>query len=382
MSAQIVVENGVAVGVLAHGAGAPPPPPSPFSIGGIRGENPRSELVNAFIRRRLAEKETVRVSVYPSGVEIHTGKEPSNPPPVGVQRGRIQGFTDEAKRRLKRAFLTLHVSDYCLRGITLTTHRKLSGDEYRAALGRFKKRVAYADWAAIVRHEVQRRGAPHSHLALWTPRGVTPEQIRDAWLECTGEAGDRDARKFAVLVKELSQDESGWVVYMAKHDAKEDEVQSAWNGKHWSVWNQRILKERTPDDFTLTAYQHALLLRVLRNHQRALRRRDVERLRRKYLTACFPPSESVVEVAQLIPQAGGTYVALDDAGFVMGWTTDAAAFILAGAEKAAWLKLKRNKVRELHKGDLLRLLPGEVVKRLVRGILDGTLYGQRDGDPF
>lgn len=314
--------------------------PSPFSIGAIPAGKSVKELVNAFICRRLEEKTRVQISVYPSGVEIHTGKDPSNAPPKDSFRGEIDGFSDKAKRRLKQAFLTLYVPDYTLRGVTLTTHRNLAGNEYRAAVKRYAWRCKEEGWAAIIRHEVQRRGAPHSHLALWTPAGVCPAKIRDLWLQCTGESRDADARRYAVLCRELTQDEAGWVVYMAKHDAKEDEVQSAWNGKHWSIWNRGLLQERKPEQFTIDPQQHVTLLRMLRNHQRALRRRDVERLRAEYESAVAAASAGLVSV--------------DD-----GKRTK-----VAEAERAAWVRLRRMRVRPMHRGDLLRLLSGEVVRRM------------------
>jgi hypothetical protein len=362
----------------------------PFSIAGIPAENSVAFGLRYF-RKVWAdkvdrEKETVFVDVYPAGVEISTGKCPLSPPPEGTLRGGIQGFSDEAKRRLKRAFMTLHVPGYSLKAVTLTTHRVMTKEEYQAARKRFAEAIKYRDWAAIARLEKQRRGARHSHLALWVPPSVTDRQIRDLWLESTGEGSDPHARKHAVLVRSLTQDEAGWVIYMAKHDSKEAEAQMVFGEKHWTIWGQKTFQERDADKFTLSAEQHTKLLRVLRRHQIALRRKDVEKLRRAYQTALKTEQDRIFELPQaadFTPTGFGTWWVWDAEGRQLGECTDCirdgsfGVETLARPEFDAWHRLRRNNVKPLHKGDLLRLLPRDVVLRAIRGIVSGEICSPR-----
>jgi len=193
---------------------------------------------------------------------------------------------------------------------------------------------------------------------------------------------DRDARKHAVLVRELSQDEAGWVIYMAKHDAKEDEVQSAWGGKHWSVWNSKLLQKREPLEFTLNHHQHRQLLRVLRNHQRSQRRRDVAKLFAQYQKAAATPFPCEHEADRFEPAGVARWHVFDAIGHYIGEASDCGGKEIAASENAAWLRLKRNSVRPLHGGDLLRLVSGEVVARIVDGIQRGEIFGTRPDVPF
>jgi hypothetical protein len=367
------------VGMSALSADAPQNPAFSFSIGSIRPASGLTQIRKAWIDRIDREKESVLVEVYPSGVEITTGKEPGNRPVQGVTRGVIEGFSDKSKRRLREAFLTLYVSGFALSAVTLTTRANFSREAYRGALDRLAQRMKVLGWSALIRHELQRRGAPHSHLALWHPPGVTRDEVSRLWLECTGEIRDAAARRHAVVMREIKHDEAGWIVYMAKHDSKEDEVQSAWGGKHWSIWNRAVMQKRTPDKFTLSTREHAQLLRLLLRHQQALRRQDVAKLLADFRGV--QASVGGVVASRFETNGDGVWSVFGAAGEYLGETCDPHGKILGAEEKSAWLRLKRCRVK-IHRGDLLRLLKGETVARMVRGIQSGSIYGVRLGDPF
>lgn len=359
-----------------------------FSIGGIRPENSRLEAVTE-LRKAHADaidkgKETVLVEVYPCGVEVTTGKEPSNPPPVDCSRGKITSFTDEAKRRLKHAFMTLWIPGGVQRAVTMTTHKKMERVEFQSCMDRFTAGLQYRGWAAVARKEKQTRGALHAHLSLWTPQGVSDDEITELWLKSTGEAKDKAARKYAVKIRTLTQDEAGWVIYMGKHDAKDDEGQQLTEGKHWGILNKKAFTKRCPDRFTLNVQQHAQFLRILRRHQQALRRSDVARLYRAYVQALGASASDALEEPgiQLIPQADspGRFDLVDANGAWIGEVTQIKE--AAATEKDAWKRLRKLAVKPLHRGDLLRLVPGPVASRIVQGLLSGALCGANPEDPF
>jgi hypothetical protein len=343
-----------------------------FSIGGIP---PQNSLLHSVIKLRKAlvdaidkGKEKVLVEVYPCGVELTTGKGLSNKAPVDCVRGLITSFSDDAKRRLKKAFLELWMPGGELRAVTLTTHKKMGRVEFQPCVDRFTRAIEYRGWAAIMRKEKQIRGALHGHLALWTPAGVSSDEIKALWLKATGETKDKAAQKYAVMIRTLTPDEPGWLIYMGKHDAKDDVGQEMSEGKHWGILNRKAFTKRCPDRFTLSVKQHSQFLRMLRRHQQALRRSDVQRLFKNYVDALgVSASARFQEEMHVFPVSPGLFNLADSSGRIIGRSLPIKDSSLV--EKAAWLRLKRNRVKRLPRGDILRLVPGHVCSRIAQFIL-------------
>jgi len=355
-----------------------------FSIGGIPPENSHpsalTELRKSWMDNKDRAKDRVLVQVYPAGLEITTGKDPVNPPPEDAKRGQIFEFSPESKRRLKEVFMTLWMPKGVQRAVTVGSRRVLDRAAFQACMDRFTARCVYYGWAGQRRNEMQARKSMHAHLNLWTPAGVTDEQIRDVWLECTGERRDKDSLKYAVKCRVIQQDEAGWIIYMAKHDGKSG--QEVTEGKHWGHINRKALVERVPSSYELSAGQHAILLRWIRRHQQAARRRDVALLLEKFLAVAS-------EQCAFAMSDAGAHVSVDSCGRFYLWGGSGESkgelpsnFCAGLKDRKAWQSLRGNRVPPMHRGDLLRMLPGPVLVRMICAIQSGECLAQNVGDPF
>ena len=92
----------------------------------------------------------------------------------GVKRGKIEGFSLGASRRLREALATLTMPFAKVYGVTLTVPWHADDfeplmDEWRTVFNRFGVafRRQFPHSAAIFRNEVQRRGAPHIHAVCY-----------------------------------------------------------------------------------------------------------------------------------------------------------------------------------------------------------------------
>jgi hypothetical protein len=276
-------------------------------------------------------------------------------------------MSNESRRRFCAAFISLYVPDYKLLAVTLTTHEKMTQAAFRACLKRFYGRMIARDWAGFWRPELQTRGAPHAHMAMWVPQHVDGPQIGGVWLECTGEQNDAAAVKHAVMVRCLpvGNDEAGWAIYMAKHDSKESEGQGGWQGRSWGIVNRKLMVERKPTERTLTKPQHFRLLRMILRHQNSLRRRDIRKAHEEWQTALDAckdnPDIRTLDVGK------GRYLVFEG-DKCLGWSAGPVSFL---PEEVKYHRLRKvlRPLRKMHGGNLQRLLPGEIVGRMVESIL-------------
>jgi hypothetical protein len=308
-----------------------------------------SSFSNYLTRHDLQTREK-RAKIYPAGVKIEAVKNPfSAVIPGGCigdlesTRGTIEGFSHEAARRLREWFMTQEVKGSKLWAVTLTTHGLFTPDQWRTVMKRFRTAVKESGWAGVWRVELQRRKAPHAHVAFWLPPGVDLAVVAALWLRSTGEADDAAARAHAVHGREIPADETGWAVYMGLHDGKHKAEQLGWKGKQWGIWNREAFTEREAVEFVLSEREHALFLRILRNWDVA------DRMRR----------ERAAEVAN--DQEILAKIRADCGGFVP------ACFRLLYAPQ------KRPRPRYLHRGNLLRLLDGDFVRFVVASIQAGRV---------
>lgn len=276
-----------------------------------------------------------RAKIYPSGFILEGHKMPCLPPPVDVQRGEITDFSAKAARRLREAFFTLYAPESCLWAVTLTTHAIFSPNEWRATMMRFRQAVKRRSWAGIWRVELQKRKAPHAHVAFWLPTGCSIDRVRDLWLTATGESHDPEAIKHAVHGREIPQDESGWAIYLGLHSGKHKESQLGWLGKQWGIWNQAALVERVPVELALKPREHALLLRILRNLEIAEKMRfETKKSLRDYHALSYN-----------FPEWAGSLA----------------------------VRVKRPRRKLLHRGNLLRCTSGDRIEFLIREIQSGRI---------
>jgi hypothetical protein len=183
-----------------------------------------------------------------------------------VVRGQIVGFTAQAAARMKRFILENAVPFAFTFAFTFTVRRAdLSEDAWRGMMKAMNMRMTRMGVAAVWRIELQRRGVPHLHVALWLPldyRGTREDaidEITEAWLEITGEKNDAAAREHAVHWKAILS--PGWAVYMALHDGKKKEGQLGWQGKQWGIWNRRLFKRVEPNVGEMSDHQSRVFQR-------------------------------------------------------------------------------------------------------------------------
>jgi hypothetical protein len=297
------------------------------------------------------QRQQKRVKIYPSGIQIEAVKTPftMDAPLVGcvvdqdTQRGAIEGFSPEAARRLRSWFMTQKVDGSKLWAVTLTSHANFSPDEWRAVMKRFRNSVVFNGWAGVWRVELQRRKAPHAHVAFWLPPSVTLADVSALWLQSTGEEHDLAAREHAVEGREIPADETGWAVYMGLHNGKHKEAQLGWKGKQWGIWNREAFSERKAVELVLSAREHALLLRILRNWDVA------DRMRRERAAEEWNDAQVV---AQIRAAHGG---------------------ILPRCFEVVPSPVPRPAPRYLHRGNLLRLISEDVSTFVLAAIQAGRI---------
>ena len=323
-----------------------------FSIGSIR----------AHLETKLAIQNDLRdgqfrFKIYPSGIMLEGTKGYQFTHPKGEVRGVISGFSNKAARRLREAFLTLWVPGYVLWALSLTTHAILTPEQWERAVKRFRMACKRAGWACLWRVELQKRKTPHLHVAGWLPPAVSLADVSAVWLRCIGESQDLASRQFAVVGEPITHDEAGWAVYLALHNGKHKEAQLGWNGKQWGKWNGSAFVERVADHVgELNRYEHWSLLRMLRKYDRSAR----EAQARREWEAEFAGPCDVVHIA--VQAKDGTPcvaygVRPNPAGKVV---MIRAPFV-------------RPKVKPVHRGNLLRCIEGSKVRRMIDGLLSGSL---------
>jgi hypothetical protein len=329
----------------AHGSGAPCAPDAGSSALGI--VRIRAQIVATLANLNELRKGYFRGEIYPAGVVLQRKLEAETALPEGdfggISRGTIDGLSNEAARRLRAFFITSEVEGFELWAVTLTTHRVLSPEEWREAMKRERMAVLRAGWAGVWRVELQKRKAPHAHVAMWVPRGTALGRIADMWLDATGEGSDFAAVEHAVHGRRISHDEAGWAVYLALHDGKHKEAQLGWLGKQWGIWNRAKFVSRDPERFELTPREHGQFLRILRHLDRSIRegqqvrKEDAQRywLEKEKARGALPPS----------------------------------IFLRP---------CPRPKEKLLHRGNLLRCVRGETVSAIVGALMAGRIYGGTD----
>ena len=154
-------------------------------------------------------------------------KIPSSAGANASKRGEINSFSAKAVRRLRLAILTTDLPDYLTCGLTLTLPWEVSGSMSGDLLSAYKS--AFHDFGvaftrrfpasvAVFRHELQTRGAAHSHLLLWlAPADVAPFSVtanqsgKAARPVCNSSAGSRASLASFQDVRAPAKRETGTV---------------------------------------------------------------------------------------------------------------------------------------------------------------------------
>jgi hypothetical protein len=292
-----------------------------------------------------------RVEIYPTGLRVRRGGLNKTEPPDCDERGDITTFSHKAARRLREWFMTQYVPRMSLFAVTLTTHAIFSPSDWRAISKRFRQSLVRVGFAGVWRVELQKRKTPHLHVAFWLPASDSVNDIRTLWLRATGEHNDAQAFEYAVYSKPISQDEAGWAVYMGLHDGKHKTEQLGWLGKQWGIWNRGKYVERAPVVFDLNTRQHGAFLRFLRRLEIANRRSAAFRAWHLLLNAEWDLVEA--------PRAWRLIKAFRRRGMV----TLKGGVLFVHVEKSV----------KMHKGNLLRLMRGEIAAQILNAMKAGVI---------
>lgn len=201
-------------------------------------------------------------------------------PRLVPKRGKIQGFTIGAARRMRRQVKSINrnrVGADQVVFIALTYPSEFpAARATKKHLDTFLKRFrrlhpGAAGWWKL---EPQRRGAPHYHLLLVVPGGYHLQELRSwcssSWYEVVG-SGDVKHLKAGTRVDQV-KDWRGVDLYLSKYVAKPvetDDLDPTWvhPGKWWGVFNRKGL----PIDIQtarVTPEGVPVMLRVMRHVRR------------------------------------------------------------------------------------------------------------------
>jgi hypothetical protein len=139
-----------------------------------------------------------------------------------AKRDVIRGWSPSATRRLTKWLYSVQADQLTGQGYALTlTMRDTPPDRatldraFRTLLMRYQRRgVIRLQWVM----EMQRRGTPHFHMALYTsePLPLIGQEFVSDWLELAAPWGvERAAQRVELLEKA-----SGWLKYLSKHASR------------------------------------------------------------------------------------------------------------------------------------------------------------------
>lgn len=238
------------------------------------------------------------IKIYPNGLlQKRGGTRPPGVPAVapGVVRGNITRFSRHSALRLRSALLTRSCdpsSRAVSVGITLTLpwildfafNQSILERDYRIAFDRFCKSIRrrFPSSAAIFRHELQRRRAPHCHIVFYLSRfdfdlrsrgrsanlSIFRDLVFSLWLRALdGSQPDypvssrfayrynQNIAAFAkrgVVVSYLSSNIASYR-YICDHASKHKRSQLGYRGKQWGFINRALLVPEKPIDIDFTS---------------------------------------------------------------------------------------------------------------------------------
>jgi len=167
------------------------------------------------------------------------------------KRGCVTSFSRKSRRRMIDLMARLDLKDKRIVFLTLTFHYTHSASKTKAAFKRFLARVRYyyPQVAGVWRVEFQKRSTPHYHLILIDLPFWKHSELRQTWMECTGEdnSGARiewihSGRMCMFYVSKycakVYESEEITLFINAPYQQKEEEK---WTGRMWGVINADAL---------------------------------------------------------------------------------------------------------------------------------------------
>lgn len=214
----------------------------------------------------------------------------------GGVRGEVRGWSRKAAARHVRWLQQVDPSGLDgLYGyaITLTIRDIPSPEEWQQMRSGWLRKVKKL--GALLGHwvvELQRRGAPHIHAALYFDRSLTcveEWQIIQAWLKYSASFRSNSSSQD---IREIEGDGTGWAKYQAKHSARSvyhyqrSEIPPNWEktGRLWGHFGDWPLREV---EYIVTSKALYELRRLIKRYAISDARKEPDPIRRKKrLRAC------------------------------------------------------------------------------------------------
>lgn len=196
---------------------------------------------------------SIKVSVYPLGVVSRRLGRVYKKPQCSRPRGKIKCFSAKASTRLRTFVIKHFVPNTLTYAHTWTVRRQVSDQEWSQICARVRRRIIRLGIACVWRVQMHTdRKVPHLHCICYVENRDQNLQLKQIWLECTGESGDPYAVKYAVKFKQTY--DSGWIAYMAQRQSQHAKEQVGGTGKQWGIWNKKAFAKQTPLECDLTQH--------------------------------------------------------------------------------------------------------------------------------
>jgi len=174
-------------------------------------------------------------------------------PGSGGIRGTCKTMTFGVTQRMRGFLIDNYVPEYPIWDVSLTIPGELSVEGWDLAKRRYFKRCERAGVAFVWRVELQKRKQAHLHMIVFTPPGMTVEQVkmllRFGWLECLPEENRYMDGAFSHAAHLLgpftdAKQAPEWMSYLTGHASKHKAEQLGWIGKQWGIINRKLFSAR------------------------------------------------------------------------------------------------------------------------------------------
>lgn len=196
------------------------------------------------------------ILVYNNSILINTTRQPSTPIrlPDDSKRGQIQEFSRKSRFRMLKLLSEIHLQSYQSSIFITLTYHNLFPTHYSDLKYQLKKFLTalkrhYPSAAIVWRVELQKRGAPHFHLFLFSTKHLTSldisklkKSIQQFWFSAINNV-DEYMLKYSVDVKEITNHQQVFA-YISKYIGKTINTPAeSYIGRRWGYTKNLIRKE-------------------------------------------------------------------------------------------------------------------------------------------
>lgn len=271
------------------------PPPSPED------RLPECLGISSHKRTDHSSNREIGIKFYPHGVQTSVPNRviPAKNKQKPAKRGVIDKFSAKSRYRLREVLLTRSGPEGWFTGSGTFTvpGPNLEVSEFQAVLHHISHKIQKAGLCMVWRVEMQQRGMPHIHAAIWGPTALSVRRVSELWFEVIEnltlsedwlqetkkgktflwEKGRKrsaivgfDVRGSMVEVGESAQAfDQGWWRYLCDHTSKSKQAQLGWKGRQWGIVGRVLMRENGSFSRKLTEFQYFLFLRHLRRLTRS-----------------------------------------------------------------------------------------------------------------